>query len=340
MSFTGVNTTAPTGGSRYAAPNYILRVVKKACEEGTEPHQTEAILVKNGHVTDIADQIEIHTRSGEVYTSIESYLVGRVSARAPHFANPWMYLEVLVVTSDYGSGWITGTRFEEESQPCESKEMMINPPPGSIPRGGAAYGVATYRIRHIKNTAPAQPSTKETAMLTIQNIEDHFIKNELGQHYCSLAMWHLKKPFATEEDIAKDLETNGSPWSHIDVKVGDEWVTGCMFLAQRHPVELGDDGPVPRSHGATIYDVEGFDYDATAFMETYLNRESLNLSITEVMEKFGPGIPEGYVFNPDEFASEIEKSYLNPANSWDEMTFAEVMHTFGPRPWPTLAPLY
>ena len=51
MSFTDVNTAAPTGGSRYAAPNYILRVVKKACAEGTEPDQTEAILVKKGLVS-------------------------------------------------------------------------------------------------------------------------------------------------------------------------------------------------------------------------------------------------------------------------------------------------
>ena len=339
MSFTDLNTTTPTGGARYAHSHYILRVVKKACEEGTDPHQTEAILVKKGHVTDIADQIEIHTRDGEIHTSIESYLDGRVNPDAPRFANSWIYVEVLVVTSDYGSGWITGTRFQEESQPCESKEMMVNPPPGALPRGGPAYGVATYRIRHIKNTAPAQPSTKEAATLTIRDTDDHYINNELGQHYSSLAMWHLKNPFATEEDIEKDLATNGSPWSHIDVKVGDDWVTGCTFLAQRRPAQPGDDGPVPRSYGATVYDFDGIGYDVASFMHAYANRASLNLSITEVVEQFGPGIPEGYMFIPEEFDREYEASFMNPQKIWDEMTFAEVMQTFGPRPWPTLPPL-
>ena len=235
VSFTGINTTAPTGGPRYAHSKYVLRVVKKACREGTDPHQTEAILVKNGVVTDNADQIEIHTRDGAIHTSIESYLDGRVNPDAPRFANSWIYVEVLVVTSDYGSEWISGTRFQEESQPCESKEMMINPPPGALPRGGAAYGVATYELRHHKNTAPAQPSTKDTATLTIQNSDDHLIKNHLGLHYSSMAKWHLKNSFATEEDIAKEFAANGSPWSHIDVKVGDEWITGDTFLAQRSP---------------------------------------------------------------------------------------------------------
>jgi hypothetical protein len=235
VSFTGINTTAPTGGPRYAHSHYILRVVPKACRDGTEAHQTEAILVKKGHVTDIADQIEIHTRDGEIHTSIESYLDGRVNPDAPRLANSWIYLEVLAVTSDYGSEWITGTRFQEESQPCESKEMMINPPPGALPCGGAVYGVATYEIRHHKNTFAARPSTKEVATLTIQDSDDHFIKNHLGQHYSSMAKWHLKNSFATKEDIAKDFAANGSPWSHIDVKVGDEWITGDTFLAQRSP---------------------------------------------------------------------------------------------------------
>jgi hypothetical protein len=71
--------------------------------------------------------------------------------------------------------------------------------------------------------------------LTIQNIDDHFIKDKLGLHYSSMVLWHLKNPFPTEEYIANDFATNGSPWSHIDVKVGDEWITGHTFLAQRSP---------------------------------------------------------------------------------------------------------
>ena len=330
MTFTGINTTAPTGGSRYAATNYILRVEKKACKEGTEPEQTEAILVKKGLVTDIADQIEIHTRSGEVYTSIESYLTA--NAHSLRFADPWIYVEVLVVTSAYGSAWITGTQFEEETQPSKYEEMMPNPPPTALPRGGPAYGVATYKIRHCKNTAAAQPSTKETATLTIRDIDDHYIKDQLGQHYFSLAQWHLKNPFATDDDIANDIEKNGSPWSRIDVLVGEEWVSGTVFLSRRNPTQPGFDGPVPRSNAETIYDFHEIDFDAQAFEEAYSNRKSLNLSITEVMEKFGPGIPEGYIFDPEEFEREFEACYLNPQNYWDEMSFGELMFNYGPRP--------
>ncbi len=339
MSFTGVNTAAPTGGPRYAATNYILRVEKKTCKEGTEPDQTEAILVKKGLVTDITDQTEIHARSGEVYTSIESYL--KANAHALRFADPWMYVEVLVVTSAYGSAWITGTHFKENSQPSNSEEMMTNPPPGVLPRGGPAYGAATYKIRHCKNTAAAQPSTKDTATLTFRDIDDHYIKDQLGQHYFSLAQWHLKNPFAREEDMAKDLAKNGSPWSHIDLLVGDEWITGCMFLAQRNPARPGDDGPVPRSYGATIYDddIDALPYDAEKFVDAFTDRESRNLTVTEIMQQFGPGIPDGYIFDPDEFVREFEQCFLNPKNSWDEMTFVEVMHTFGPRPLPRLPPL-
>jgi hypothetical protein len=342
MSYTEVyTTTAPTGGSRYAATNYILRVEKKACKEGTEPHQTEAILVKKGLVTDITDQIEIHTRRGEVYTSIEGYLDAH--AHSVRFADPWIYVEVLVPTSNSGSsripglsygesGWIPGMRFEEESQPCTSEEMMHTPPPYVLPRGGSAYGAATYEIRHYKQTEPAEPSTKRRATLTIKDINDHSIKDKLGQHYFSLAMWNLNNPFATDDDIAKDIETNGSPWSRIDVLVGEEWVSGTVFLSRRNPTQPGFDGPVPRSNAETIYDFHEIDFDAQAFEEAYSNRESLNLSITEVIEKFGPGIPEGYIFDPEEFEREFEACYLNPKNYWDEMSFGEVMFNYGPRP--------
>ena len=331
MSFTGVKTAAPTGGSRYAATNYILRVEKKACKEGTEPHQTEAIFIKKGLVTDITDKIEIHTRCGEVFTSIDSYL--KVNADFPRlgFVLPCM-LEVLVVTSEHGSGWINWSRFEDESQPSTSEEMMHVPPPYVLPQGGAAYGAATYEIRHYTLTEPAQPSTKRRATLTIRDINDHFIKDKLGQHYFSLPMWNLNNPFATDDDIAKDNETNGSPWSRIDILVGEEWVPGTVFLSRRNPTQPGFDGPVPRSNAETIYDFHEIDFDAEAFEEAYLDREALNLSITEVMEKFGPGIPEGYIFDPEEFEREFEACYLNPQNYWDDMSFGEVMFNYGPRP--------
>jgi hypothetical protein len=244
-----------------------------------------------------------------------------------------MYVEVLVVTSAYGSAWITGTQFVEETQPSKYEEMMPNPPPTALPRGGPAYGVATYKIRHCKNTAAAQPSTKETATLTIRDTDDHYIKDRLGQHYFSLAQWHLKNPFATEEEIAKEHEKNGSPWSHTEVLIAGEWITGCMFLAERNPARPGDDGPVPRSYGATIYDNEMDDlpYDTEKFINALIDRESLNLSVTDIMKQYGPGIPDGYTFDPEEFVKEFEQSFLNPQNYWDELSFLEMMDIFGPR---------
>ena len=91
-------------------------------------------------------------------------------------------------------------------------------------------------------------------------------------------------------------------------------------------------GPVPRSYAGTIYNGINIDYDPEQFENAFINRKSLNLTVTEIVERFGPGIPEGYTFEPEVFSQEFENSYLNPKNYWDELTFAEVMHTFGPQP--------
>ena len=73
-------------------------------------------------------------------------------------------------------------------------------------------------------------------------------------------------------------------------------------------------------------------YNWQMFVDAFKHREALNLSVTEIMERFGPGIPEGYTFDPDQFAEQFEKSYLNPENYWDEMSFDDVMRSFGPQP--------
>lgn len=78
-------------------------------------------------------------------------------------------------------------------------------------------------------------------------------------------------------------------------------------------------------------------YNWQMFVDAFKHREALNLSVSEVMERFGPGLPEGYTFDPVQFAEQFEKSYLNPENYWDEMSFDDVMRSFGPKP-PAPAP--
>ena len=71
-------------------------------------------------------------------------------------------------------------------------------------------------------------------------------------------------------------------------------------------------------------------YNWQMFVEAFKHRAALNLSVTDIMKRFGPGIPEGYTFDPELFAEQFEKSYLKPENYWDEMSFDDVMRHFGP----------
>ena len=71
-----------------------------------------------------------------------------------------------------------------------------------------------------------------------------------------------------------------------------------------------------------------------AMEKNYVNPEKDEdmLTITEIMRLFGPGIPEGYDFDPEEFGNAYVKYWLYPENYWDEITFAELMDRYGPRP--------
>lgn len=97
-------------------------------------------------------------------------------------------------------------------------------------------------------------------------------------------------------------------------------------------LELPSSGLLPHKYGVEIYDGEDIKFDVDQFEDAFINRESKNLTVTEIMEQFGPGIPEGYTFDPEVFSQEFENSYLNPKNYWDELTLAEVMRSFGPQP--------
>jgi len=486
MEFTGINTTAPNGGIEYGQRNYVLRVKKQYCYSGKEPTDTEAILVKNGFITDLKDDIQIYTQDGKVHTSIESYLTDHAISpfsQSLGFWMPWGFVDVLAKNTYYGSNWVDGGNFATKTAPSDVGLCgMPTPAPYTPPSGGVAYGLATYLIRHTKNTAPAQPSTKRTATLTIRNIDDHFIKDSLEQHYFTLAHWHLMNPLATEEDIEKDLKISGSPWSYIDVKVGDEWVTGINFLAQRRSADAGSECRPPRQNAeapsmetealskpvdramtdyvgmdepygirlsaphrnavlnavirraggfenaltkktyyeyqieleenlsadgeslktlwtmgefvnevhpieSDIPDAEAWHYvdiqvDGIWHKAVDVSEELFNIRIerdeygeyeeifgpaipqrlkslldfdggifedaitkmtnseqgmtpeemTIIMEEFGPGIPEGYEFDPVEFYQAYQKYYQEPESYWEEFTFAELMDNYGPQP--------
>jgi hypothetical protein len=239
------------GGPAYEKEFYTIRVAQNYANTPLAPSikdvkHTEAVLHKLGSQCDL-ERISIHTRHGHVFTgkdALGDYLRAQGVRVIGH---PSTYFEVFVPCPC--SYWKSWHMFEDNSKLADGAPVYV------VSKEDAALDVlprpfelmlATYEIRHHKNTAAARPSTKETATLTIQDSDNHCIKNELGQHYFSLAQWHLKNPFATEEDIAEDLATNGSPWSHIDVKVGDEWLTGSMFLLKRSRNGPGRRGPVLR----------------------------------------------------------------------------------------------
>lgn len=228
------------GGTSYEKDFFTIRVAPNFANTPLAPSindvkDTEAVLHKLGAPWDL-ERISIHIRDGRVFTGKDALRDYLLAEGVKVIGNPTNYAEVLVPCPC--SYWKSWHQFEDNSKLAEGAPILIVPEslekPDVLPLPFKLM-LATYEIRHHKNTAPAQPSTKDTATLTIQNSDDHFIKNHLGLHYSSMAMWHLNNSFATEEDIAKDFAANGSPWSHIDVKVGDEWITGDTFLAQRSP---------------------------------------------------------------------------------------------------------
>ena len=247
-------TQTSVGGPAYDKEFYTIRVARNYTNSPLAPSikdvkDTEAVLHKLGSHWDL-ERISIHIRDGRVFTgkdALRDYLRAQGVRVIGH---PSYYAEVFVPCPC--SYWKSWHMFEDNSKPAHGASILIVPQslekPDVLPRSFELM-LATYEIRHHKNTFAARPSTKEVATLTIQDSSSeygHCIKNELGQHYFSLAHWHLKNPFATEEDIAKDLTTNGSPWLHIDVKVGDEWLVGTIFLLKRTRSGPGHRGPVLR----------------------------------------------------------------------------------------------
>jgi hypothetical protein len=133
-----------------------------------------------------------------------------------------------------------------------------------------------------------------------------------------------------------DVTAGGQAWIYVEIEVDGVWMRGDEAALELFNIKVEKDkngiwGEVlgPRRHL--------MEYDAQEFDEALSNRVELGLTVTEVIQKFGPGIPVGYTFDPDYFVENYEKHFTNPEHYWEEMSHEEAMYCFGPRePRPTL----
>lgn len=225
-------TLAPSGGDAFSNDTFVIRVVEKFLMPGLTVEDTEAVLVKKGGPTDL-NSVMIRTQTKD-YATLEDYLKDNaVSPTKGKWWGGWMFVEVLVKTMKlYNSSWINGQAFKDGTEPSNPPTYMLTRPPAPH-CASVALNLATYMIRHNTRKEPAQPSTLLTAKMTFRSPDDHYIKHGPVQlHYGNIHQWILGS-FATEEDIAKDLEENGSPWGHIHVLVDGQWIPGLEFIAMR-----------------------------------------------------------------------------------------------------------
>jgi hypothetical protein len=211
--------------------SYVFRVKEEFCRPGTEPRDTEALLVRTG--TNWMS-FEILTSKKRYPTLIEYLEDNAVSPFEGKWWDPWMFIEVLVKTLElYNSNWISGLAFKDGTTPSEPPSYIPTPPPAPSHENVAPF-LATFQIRHNKKKDPAAPSTPRSATLTFSDENDHSIKEGPAKlHYHSVHEWH-NGSFATEEDIAKDREKNGTAWAHVHVLVDDRWIPGLDFIAMRN----------------------------------------------------------------------------------------------------------
>ena len=225
-------TLAPRGGKAFEEMSYVFRVKKEFCRDGTEPRVTEARLFKFGALTDLGSAKFLTSK--KEYPTLIAYLEDNaVSPFKGKWWDPWMFIEVLVKTLElYNSNWISGLAFKDGTEPSEPPSYIPTPSPAPSPKNGDLF-LATFKVRHNKKREPAEPSKLLTATMTFSGENDHYIKQGHGEiHYHSVHEWH-NGSYATEEDIAKDLEENGTPWAHVHVLVNGDWIPGVDFIAMR-----------------------------------------------------------------------------------------------------------
>ena len=69
-----------------------------------------------------------------------------------------------------------------------------------------------------------------------------------------------------------------------------------------------------------------------AFIDHYMEPKSDEdmMTITEIMNKYGPGVPEGSDFHPETFGKAFVDEYYHPQNYWEGISFSTLMEIYGP----------
>ena len=227
-------TLAPSGGDDFSKSIYVIQVDDRFLMPGHTADDTEAVLVKQGGPTNL-NSVMIRTQD-KVYGTLETYLEDNaVPPIKGTWWGGWMFVKVLVKTmKGYNSNWINGQHFKDGTEPSNPPTYIPTPAPAPNYASVAALR-ATFTIRDDVRMAPAEPSTLRTAKLTFSSQDDHYINEGPGQlHYGNIDQWRSGIGIsATEKDIAKAREENGSPWGHIHVLVDGRWIPGLDFIAMR-----------------------------------------------------------------------------------------------------------
>ena len=215
--------TACRGGEAFSHKSYVIRIEDNMTGIHLTTRDTEALLVKKNGSCNLQD-INIRAQNGKTYTTLKDYLE-YYSVSPPD--SYWHFVEVLV-----DSVWIPGSRFYTNTQPSTySPEVPFKEVSPALPRGGWPYTLSSYIIRYAFSKTPIEALMKITPDFDTEIVES-------GCTHPSLEAWIY------ELVIDEEYKTY-SPWSLIDVLVGDEWVVGTTFHSLRFP---GEDEPVLRQN--------------------------------------------------------------------------------------------
>ena len=252
MTSLSATTSHCRGGASYDKRKFVIRVASRYANTETAPtiknaDDTEAALYKLGSSWDL-ERISIHTSDGSTYNSLRNYLLAQGVKIMCH---PITYVEVCIDT--YWQSW---EEFSSNSTLADGAPIIMVPQgmeyPVVLPRGGVAYALATYKFRHTERKSPSDPNEFYEAKLVVSSPDcERVIELNDGEGTMSLNQWTY--------DWEPKHEELGSPWSYIDVKVGDNWVSGITFRSLRCDSTPDDDIPVPRQNADTPLDVDDDD---------------------------------------------------------------------------------
>lgn len=228
---------------------------------------------------------------------------------------------------------------KEQRPPRQNAESVLDAAPhpmsGPVPRAMTDYpGMdEPYRIRVTTDdtlTGVIRRSGQFQSPYTGETYSDYVVELDQEVRLDGYRTKHLYSIDQLAPLYDFDVKTGGQVWFYVEIEVDGVWMRGDEAALELFNIKLEKDkngiwGEVlgPRHHLV--------EYDAQEFDEALSNREELNLTVTEVIQKFGPGIPVGYTFDPDYFVENYEKHFTNPEHHWEEMSHEEAMFNFGPR---------